>query len=188
MAERVNLSALAKRFGVGFAGKFESSVRSGLTMVGQRTRDTVVLKFGHYQPAIASYPSWPHLAPATLKSKLPAAGKVRGDLFQPRWHGSSWFTIESGNTFDDPLIGHYTKGRQNKVWPAHLRNTIEINVTMLSVAIGTRDPLGPIHEFGTTEGGHSIPPRPFLRPAWHENFEYFRVTMQYAVGSSLFKL
>lgn len=117
-------------------------------------RDKAVLKFGTYQPAVGPYPAWEQLAPRTVKQKAKA-----------------------GASGDDPLIGHYPAGIKNKVWPAHLRNTIEFKVEGMSAVVGTSDPLGPWQEFGTS----TIPPRPFLFPAAFEEEPDFQKRIKEAV-------
>jgi hypothetical protein len=180
MAEEISLKNLTRRF-LSATEQWEAVIKIELRRVGRKVRDDATAKFGHYQPAVGPYPAWAPLAPSTLANKLPHAGETRrGGLFSPIGHTGTFYAIESGNTFDDPLIGHYAKGRGNKVWPAHLRNTISEQLNGLKVYIGTDDPLGPIHEFGSTNGKHPIPPRPFLRPAAFQNEDFFRKRMEWA--------
>jgi len=105
-----------------------------------KVRDDAVNKFGEYQPAVGPYPAWEELKEDTIKQKEKAGGG------------------------EDPLIGH-SNGNGSKVWPQPLRNTIGIKTEGLTAAVGTDDPIGKYHEYGTEH----IPPRPFLRPALYEN-------------------
>jgi HK97 gp10 family phage protein len=105
-----------------------------------KIRDDAVKKFGEYQPEVGSYPAWEQLKEATIKQKEKAGGS------------------------EDPLIGH-SDSNGSKVWSQPLRNTIGIKTEKLTAAVGTDDPLGEYHEYGTEH----IPPRPFLRPALYEN-------------------
>ena len=155
---KITLTALAERFAA-MPNKFEACVKLELKRVGMRVRDTAVRKFGTYQPASGPYDSWSALSPRTILEKQ-----------------------EAGATSDDPLIGHYPPGKKNMVWPAPLRTTIESDVEGLRVNVGTADPLGEYHEYGTESegGGIHIPPRPFLRPAAFETEDYFRDRMKIA--------
>ena len=143
---QVTLSALAARFAAA-PGKFDAAVKRELSRVGAKVQATAKKKFGHYQPAVGEFPAWANLKKATIRVKERAGGG------------------------EDPLIGHYPKGHKNKVWPSHLRNSIESYVERLVVHIGTADPLGKHHEYGAP--AKSIPPRPFLRPAAFECEKYF---------------
>lgn len=158
---RVSIRQLGLHF-LGYAFEFENQVRKQLKHVGMKVRDTAVRKFGSYQPAVGPYPAWKTLHPWTIREKLRA-----------------------GSQGHDPLIGHYPPGKRNNVWPAHLRNTIEFDVskTKLEVDIGTRDPLGLIHEYGAPEA--NIPPRPFLRPAAFECMDFFHERMEIAAQNAI---
>lgn len=158
----VTMEQLAKRFAA-TPPRFTVNVQRGLRRVGARVRDGAVRKFGHYQPSIGPFPAWPNLASYTLRQKRLA-----------------------GARHDDPLIGHYPHGHANHVWPAHLRNTIEWHVDWLSVTIGTRDPLGPIHEYGAPAA--RIPPRPFLRNTAFEAEGYFDEQMAIATMETLLRM
>jgi phage gpG-like protein len=143
--------------------------------IAYMVRDDAVKEFGHLQPAVGPFPAWSPLKPETIRQK-----------------GSS------GE--GDPLIGHYPmdRGRRRRsawrsgkrsIWPAPLRNTIEVEVKGLSALIGSADPLGPIHEFGAVGTGKShsgvIPPRPFLRPALYKNIDKGREILGAAIGTTL---
>lgn len=151
---KITIKQLAKRF-VNFPLKI--CVSKQLKVVGIKVRDDATKKFGHYQPEVGPYPGWPPLAPATIRIKSSAGGG------------------------EDPLIGHYPNGHQNKVWPVPLRTTIKYRSWIWQVQIGTKDPLGLIHEFGTTK----IPPRPFLRPAVYENQAFYVERMTLAVKEAI---
>ncbi len=151
MARNVTTFAdLAKRFATAPA-KLEATVRRQLRAVGMRVRDTATEKFGIYQPSVGPYPAWDRLSPVTVRLKARAGGA------------------------EDPLIGHYPTGHRNTVWPAPLRTTIQSYVedtgafTDMAVHVGTADPLGLYHEYGTED----VPARPFLRPAAHQNEQFF---------------
>lgn len=121
----------------------QREVQKKMKESAMQVRDTAVKKFGEYQAAEGDYSAWPELKPETVAAKEKAGGA------------------------EDPLIGHYDGKAKNKVWPQPLRNTVGTKVDGFAAAVGTDDPLGEWHEYGT-EDGH-IPPRPFLRPALYEN-------------------
>lgn len=166
--------SLATKFMAGSLGinpAVKIAIKKGAIIV----RDDAKKKFGKYQPAVGPFPAWENLAAGTIEQKSKAGGK------------------------EDPLIGHYRGKAHNKVWPAPLRNTIEIDCDGLTAFIGTADKLGSIHEYGC--GGSSekhgpagrqhnviIPPRPFLRPAMYENAERVRDEIALAIGETIKKM
>lgn len=118
----------------------EKEIEKSMKKSAMKVRDDATKKFGEYQPAVGPYPAWENLKEVTIKQKTKAGGG------------------------EDPLIGHYS-GKKLSKWPAPLRNTIGIKVEGMTAAVGTDDPIGEYHEYGTSH----IPPRPFLRPALYEN-------------------
>lgn len=160
MPERVTLSQLAKRFGRAPL-LIHAEVEKSMAVSAILVRDTAVKKFGTYQPAVGEFPAWEPLKPDTVaqKAKAGAAG-------------------------DDPLIGHYAGKSKNKAWPAPLRNTISIKVEGWVAAVGTDDPLGKYHEYGTAH----IPPRPFLRPALYEKMAEIQAIMAGGLAAGLRKM
>jgi len=144
--------------------KIEAAAKVGLTKGAVKVRDDAVKKFGEYQPAVGPYNAWELLAIQTVNRKMDYGGA-------------------SG---PDPLIGHYEKGMdRNSVWPAHLRNTIEWEISGLHAQVGTQDPIGLWQEFGTSRG---VPPRPFLRPALWENMDYVNREIKVSIAEGLFSL
>jgi HK97 gp10 family phage protein len=132
-------------------------IEKSMKKSAMKVRDDATKKFGEYQPAEGPYPAWAQLKESTIKEKEKAGGG------------------------DDPLIGHYPSGTGNHKrmslknakdafkrtgkWPMPLRSSIGIETEGLTAAVGTDDPIGKYHEYGTEH----IPPRPFLRPALYEN-------------------
>lgn len=143
--------------------KIEAAAKVALTKSAVRVRDDAVKKFGTYQPHVGPYPAWQMLTIQTVNRKMD--------------HG--------GAGGPDPLIGHYGPGEGNRVWPAHLRNTIEWEVSGLQAQVGTQDPIGVWQEFGTSRG---IPPRPFLRPALWENLDAISADLKLAIAEGLMTL
>ena len=160
MPERVTLSQLAKRFGRAPL-LIHAEVEKSMTVAAILVRDTAVKKFGTYQSATGEFPAWEPLKPATVTQKAKA-----------------------GTSGDDPLIGHYSGSRKNKVWPAPLRNTISIKVEGWVAAVGTDDPLGKYHEYGTED----IPPRPYLRPSLYEQMAEIQAIMAGGLAAGLRKM
>lgn len=173
----MTLQGLAKRLMVG-AELISPAVSIAVKKGALKVRDDAVKKFGTLQPAVGPFPAWEPLKPETIAQK-----GASGD----------------GN----PLIGsygEYIKGKRQKVarkssssaYPAPLRNTIEIDCDNLNAVIGSKDPLGPIHEYGAagTGKGHNgiIPPRPFLRPALYENLENIQKAILLSIGVTFKKL
>ena len=184
MARKISLDALAKKF-IDAPGKLEAAVRIELARVGSKVRDDATKKFGTYQPAVGDLPAWAMLSPVTVAQKERAMEGATKRVTSRRDA-----RIAAGGSTDEPLIGHYPGKSKNRVWPAPLRNTIESHVEgmgvwqNMAVYVGTRDPLGRYHEFGTS-GPHSVPPRPFLRPAAFENQEYFLERMSLAWDAAI---
>ena len=118
----------------------DANVTLAVKTSARKVRDTATKKFGHYQPEVGEFPAWKKLKPATIRRKAAAGGG------------------------EDPLIGHYKVKDRNRIWPAPLRTTVELKQDGWTAEVGTADPVGKYHEFGT----ETIPPRPFLRPALFE--------------------
>ena len=151
----ISLAALAKKF-ITMPAKFEACTARRLKIVGSKVREDAMKKFGTYQPAVGPYPAWEPLALSTVYEK----GKA-------------------GATSDDPLIGHYPTGKKNTVWGSPLRMAVETYLEKtgafidMAIQIGTKDPLGKYHEYGTPDAQNHMPPRPWLRPAAFENEAFF---------------
>lgn len=139
----------------------EAALQAAVAETARKVRDRAVEKFGTYQPAVGEYPAWPALQEETAKRKL-----------------------EAGAEGPDPLIGHYKGAEKNRVWPTHLRNSLEVSIGALSAEVGTNDPIGPWQEFGTSRG---IPPRPFLYPAAFEEEHDFHKRVLEAAAEGMTK-
>jgi len=169
--ERLSIEALTRKF-IELPEIINAEVEIELKKVAMAVRDTATKKFGKYQVAVGDLPAWAALKEQTVRRKMAA-----------------------GSTGDDPLIGHYQKaheyvsgnnlfmaqGSKNSQWPAHLRNTISIHVENWVAQIGTDDPIGKYHEYGTEH----IPPRPYLRPALYENLKFARTSMDLAMQRAI---
>lgn len=133
-----------------------------------KVRDDATKKFGEYQPAVGPYPAWETLSLRTVIEKM-----------------------DRGAESPQPLIGAYGASQyqegnrvtKNEIWPEHLRNTIGIKAEGLNAAVGTDDPLGKWHEYGTED--ERIPPRPFLRPALYENQDTIKNNVKEAIQNGL---
>lgn len=154
-----SLDELAIKLASAKAG-MERNVNRAIYRCAVKVQATAKLKFGHYQPQFGSYPEWAKLKPDTVARKAKAGGG------------------------EDPLIGHYSGGSKNKVYPTPLRNSILVEVKGLTGIVGTNNPLGKYHEFGT----HKIPPRPFLRPALHQEQDFIKKQIKEAVAKTLLGL
>jgi len=172
MAQQVSFGELIARM-MAAPAKVEAAVSLGVKAAAVKVRDDATKKFGTYQSAVGPYPAWENLKPATVASKVAAGGA------------------------EDPLIGHYPNGNgrtrrlkrttstgKKIYWPANLRNTIGIKVEGLNAAVGTDDPLGKFHEYGTAH----IPPRPFLRPALFENQEVVKEAVKAGVIAGMMNM
>lgn len=133
-------------------------VKKGVTKAALKVQADAKTKFGHYQPEVGPFNAWAVLAEDTIKRKAKAGGG------------------------EDPLIGHYV-GKRNAKWPTTLRESIDIEVRGLVGYVGTNNPLGPYHEFGTSR----IPPRPYLRPALYENESFIRKCFSDAIATAFSK-
>lgn len=143
--------------------EIDTAVLVALRKSAVEVQKTAQEKFGEYQPAFGDYPAWPLLTINTLHQKMDLAGSPG----------------------PDPLVGHYPPGESKKLYPTSLRQSISIEVseTEMAAAVGTNNPIGKWQEFGTDRG---IPPRPFLRPALHENEDYIVRAISEAIGMALF--
>lgn len=159
---KTDLATLIMKFAA-MPKKISKEVEKSIKKSATEVRDTAVKKFGRYQPQIGPYNRWQLLSQSTSMRKE-----------------------DAGSPGDDPLIGHYSKGQKNKVWPAHLRNTIGIKVEGMTAAVGSDDPLAAHHEYGAP--AKNIPPRPFLRPALYENQENIKDNVKEAIREALFKM
>lgn len=121
-----------------------------------KVRDDATKKFGEYQLAVGPYPAWEDLKESTIKEKEKVGGA------------------------EDPLIGH-VESNGAKVWPQPLRNTIGTKTEGLTAAVGTDDPIGKYHEYGTEH----IPPRPFLRPALYENQDVIKNNVKEGIQNGI---
>ena len=172
MGKQISLGALQAKF-LAAPMALEAAVRLELKVVGSKVRDDATKKFGTYQPAVGDLPPWAMLSPVTVAQKERAMKGATARVSSRRDA-----RIAAGGSNDEPLIGAYPGKSKNTVWGKPLFGTIESHVESagiwqnMAVYIGTRDPLGKYHEFGTS-GPHAVPPRPFLRPAAFENQEYF---------------
>lgn len=139
---------------------FATELTAALKIAVVKVQSDAKKKFGTYQPAVGPFNEWAKLSDAYLKEKLKAGGG------------------------EDPLIGHYSGKRKNSVYPTPLRNSILTEVRDFRGYVGTNDPLGEWHEFGTSRG---IPPRPFLRPALYENRDFIKKLFEAAIVKTLTK-
>jgi phage gpG-like protein len=155
----------------GFGAIVHPVLNKEIKLCAVKVRDTATKKFGNLQPAVGPYPAWPLLTIDTVKEKARAGAP---------------------GLYADPLIGHYQGKTANKVWPAPLRTTIEIDVEGWVATVGSRDPLAKWHEYGATEAGKNhnvtIPPRPFLRPALFENTDHIHKQLTLALGATIKKM
>lgn len=147
------ISALSASEGVMMA-----EMKKAVTKSAVKVQATVKSKFGDYQGAVGPYPAWEPLKEETVKRKLKA-----------------------GAPGDDPLIGHYEGKSKNHVYPTSLRNSILVEVNGLTGQVGTNDPIGKYHEYGTSR----IPPRPFLRTALYQNEDFIKDQFREAVKKAL---
>lgn len=143
----------------------EAAVYEGLVKAAVEVQKTAVEKFGKYQPAVGPYPGWALLSINTVNRKMDYGGA-------------------SG---PNPLIGSYGPGDKNTLYPVPLRNSIQIDVrkSQLAAYVGTNDPLGEWHEYGSEAFNVHYPPRPFLRPALYEKQDYVHSTIRGYLGAGL---
>ena len=142
--------------------KICAEVKKSMKVSAAEVRDTAKKKFGKFQPAVGDFPAWDLLTIETLHRKMDQGG------------------AES----EDPLVGHYPPGEGNHVWNQPLRGTIDYKVDGMIAAVGTDDPLGEYHEYGTKH----IPPRPFLRPALYESQVKIKENVKDALGEAMKRL
>ncbi|WP_026975722.1 hypothetical protein [Alicyclobacillus contaminans] len=138
-----------------------AELEATLVVAAERVKQTAQSKFGEYQPAIGPYVAWALLNPDYVMRK-----------------GA-----------EDPLIGRYSNG-SNSMWPTALKDSIETHVdkTILEAHIGTNSPLGKWHEFGLPGRKTPLPPRPFLRPALHQETDWILSEVEKSIGGVLPRL
>lgn len=160
MAKRVTFDDMMEKFRM-MSPEIEEATLLGLVRSATLVKNTAAKKFGDYQPAYGPFEAWAALATKTVDEK-----------------------IRHGATSDDPLIGYYDeKGRKAYSIPLGKSIRTSIDRVMLSAQIGTNDPIGKYHEYGTSR----IPPRPFLRPALYQNEEMIKKLLSDAIGIGLFE-
>lgn len=157
MAQKIkSMSELVLKIATARVG-MEAVIRQAVKRSALKVQATAKIKFGHYQPQYGNYPAWAKLKPMTIARKARAGGA------------------------EDPLIGHYPGRSKNKVYPMPLRNSILVEVKGMTGIVGTNNPLGKYHEFGTRK----IPPRPFLRPALHQEQDFIKKQIKDAIAKAL---
>ena len=142
----------------------DSEMTRAIQKCARKVRDTATKKFGFYQPASGGFVGWAKLKPATVRRKLKAGGG------------------------EDPLIGHYKVARRNRIHGMPLMSSISDYVTDggWTGVVGTDDPIGKHHEYGAPKA--TIPPRPFLRPALHEEQDFIRDETKDAIRRAIRRL
>lgn len=134
----------------------KANVQAAVATSAVKVQATAKEKFGTYQPGIGGFPAWASLADSTIQQKAKAGGA------------------------EDPLIGHYvgkTGGRPG----GQLRNSILVQIGPMEATVGTNDKVGEYQEFGTSR----IPPRPFLRPALHQEQGFIKSGFREAIINTL---
>lgn len=157
MSEKITVDQLMRKIS-GMSKEIDSAITKSLRVAAVRVHSTAVQKFGVYQPGIGSFEGWALLTLETLHRKMDLAGGG-----------------------PDPLVGHYAGSSRNSVYPVSLRQSLAIHVERLRGTVGTNDPLGEYHEYGTRH----IPPRPFLRPALYQNADWIEKSMSEAIGMGM---
>lgn len=162
MTEDVSWAGLMMKIdGAGIVIRSEANLV--LKQAANKVKQTAVEKFGSYQPSYGPFNAWALLNYDYVVEKVAA-----------------------GSAGDNPLIGAYFNNHKH-VWDTPLKSSLgtKLYPAELRAEIGTDNPLGLWHEYGTANRKTYLPPRPFLRPALYQSQDWIVKSMETAIGVGL---